>query len=89
MADLDEGIEIANRLPFGLAGYGFSNLLDEAEQISRRLECGIASINQFDTPDADTPFGCVKESRIGREGGPSSRDAYLVTKTVLQSTATI
>jgi succinate-semialdehyde dehydrogenase/glutarate-semialdehyde dehydrogenase len=44
------------------------------------------SINHFGTPDADTPFGGVKDSGIGREGGPGSLEAYLSTKTVLQST---
>lgn len=88
-ADLDEAIAIANGLSVGLAGYAFTNSLEEAEQISRRLECGMVSINHFDTPDADTPFGGLKESGIGREGGPTSLDAYLVTKTVLQSTARI
>ncbi|WP_198084595.1 NAD-dependent succinate-semialdehyde dehydrogenase [Variovorax sp. E3] len=88
-ADLDEAIAIANSLPFGLAGYAFTNSLEEAEQINRRLECGMLSINHFDTPDADTPFGGVKESGLGREGGPNSLDAYLVTKTILQYTAKV
>ncbi|MDR6858749.1 NAD-dependent succinate-semialdehyde dehydrogenase [Variovorax guangxiensis] len=87
--DLDEALAIANSLPFGLAGYAFTNSLEEAEQITRRLECGMVSINHFDTPDADTPFGGVKQSGIGREGGPSSLDAYLATKTVLQNTARV
>jgi succinate-semialdehyde dehydrogenase/glutarate-semialdehyde dehydrogenase len=88
-ADLGEAIALANHLSLGLAGYAFTNSLEEAEQISRRLECGMVSINHFDTPDADTPFGGVKDSGLGREGGPSSLDAYLITKTVLQSTAKV
>ncbi len=87
--DLDEAITIANSLPVGLAAYAFTNSLDEAEQLARRLECGVLSINHFGTPDADTPFGGVKETGFGREGGPSSLDAYLVSKTVLQSAARI
>lgn len=87
--DLDHAISIANSLSVGLAAYAFTNSLDEAEQLGRRLECGVLSINHFDTPDADTPFGGVKETGIGREGGPSSLDAYLVTKTILQSTVTV
>jgi succinate-semialdehyde dehydrogenase/glutarate-semialdehyde dehydrogenase len=86
VANIDEAIEVANRLSLGLAGYAFTNSLEEAEQIGRRLECGMVSINHFDTPDADTPFGGIKDSGIGREGGPASLDAYLFTKTVLQST---
>jgi succinate-semialdehyde dehydrogenase/glutarate-semialdehyde dehydrogenase len=88
-ADLDEAISIANNISVGLAAYAFTNSLEEAEQIGRRMECGVLSINHFDTPDADTPFGGVKETGIGREGGPSSLDAYLVTKTILQSTAKV
>ena len=56
----------------------------EAERIQRELEVGVLSINHFGTPDADTPFGGVKDSGIGREGGPTSLDAYLMSKTVLQ-----
>ena len=87
--DLEQGLELANSLPVGLAAYAFTNLLEDAERISRSLECGVLSINHFGTPDADTPFGGVKDSGIGREGGPTSLDAYLVSKTVLQSTSRV
>jgi len=87
--DLDEALSIANGLSVGLAAYAFTNSLEDAERISRSLECGVLAINHFGTPDADTPFGGVKDSGIGREGGPSSLDAYLVTKTILQSTARV
>lgn len=83
---LDEAIAIANGLSVGLAAYAFTNRLDESERLMRELECGVLAINHFGTPDADTPFGGVKDSGIGREGGPSSLDAYFATKTVLQST---
>ncbi|TIX38337.1 MAG: aldehyde dehydrogenase family protein, partial [Mesorhizobium sp.] len=85
--DLDAALAIANGVSVGLAAYAFTNSLAEAERIGRELECGVLSINHFGTPDADTPFGGVKESGIGREGGPSSLDAYLIAKTILQSTA--
>lgn len=87
--DLDEGIALANSLSVGLAAYAFTNSLEESEAISRSLECGVLSINHFGTPDADTPFGGVKDTGIGREGGPTSLDAYLVSKTVLQSTSRV
>jgi succinate-semialdehyde dehydrogenase/glutarate-semialdehyde dehydrogenase len=89
VASLDEGLELANKLSVGLSGYAFTNSLDDAERISRELECGVLSLNSFATPGADAPFGGVKESGIGREGGAESLDAYLVSKTVLQSTARI
>lgn len=87
--DLQEGLALANSLSVGLAAYAFTNRLVEAERISRELECGVLSINHFGAPDADTPFGGVKESGFGREGGGSSLDAYTITKTVLQKTAPV
>jgi succinate-semialdehyde dehydrogenase / glutarate-semialdehyde dehydrogenase len=89
VADLAEAITLANSLSVGLAAYAFTNSLQDAERIGRELECGVLSINHFGTPDADTPFGGVKDSGIGREGGPSTLDAYMVTKTVLQSTVRV
>lgn len=86
VADLEEGITLANALSVGLAAYAFTNSLDDAERIGRELECGVLSINHFGAPDADTPFGGVKESGFGREGGSMSLDAYTVTKTILQKT---
>jgi succinate-semialdehyde dehydrogenase/glutarate-semialdehyde dehydrogenase len=85
--DLDAALKIANSAHVGLAGYAFTNSLAEAEYIKAELEVGALAINCFDTPDADTPFGGVKDSGIGREGGPTSLDAYLVQKTVLQRAA--
>lgn len=89
VADLEEGIALANSLSVGLAGYAFTNSLEDAERIGRCLECGVLSINHFGAGDADVPFGGVKESGIGREGGPNSLDAYTVTKTVLQRTVRV
>jgi succinate-semialdehyde dehydrogenase/glutarate-semialdehyde dehydrogenase len=83
---LEQGLALANSLSVGLAAYAFTNSLHEAERISRELECGAVAINHFGTTEADTPFGGVKESGIGREGGAESLDAYTVSKTVLQST---
>jgi succinate-semialdehyde dehydrogenase / glutarate-semialdehyde dehydrogenase len=89
VTDLDQAISVANSLSVGLAAYAFTNSLSDAERISRELECGVLSINHFGTPDADTPFGGVKDSGIGREGGPTTLDAYMVTKTVLQKAVRI
>ena len=86
---LDEGLALANSLSVGLSGYAFTNSLQDAERITRTLECGALSINHFGTPGADAPFGGVKESGMGREGGAESLDAYLVSKTVLQRTARV
>lgn len=87
--DIHAALDIANGLSIGLAAYAFTNSLEDTERLARELECGVLSINHFGTPDADTPFGGVKDSGIGREGGPFSLDAYLTTKTVLQRTARV
>ncbi|WP_226553871.1 NAD-dependent succinate-semialdehyde dehydrogenase [Celeribacter naphthalenivorans] len=87
--DLDAALKIANSVDVGLVGYAFTNDLAEAEHLKRNLDVGALSINHFDTPDSDTPFGGVKDSGIGREGGPTSLDAYMVQKTVLQYTGTL
>jgi succinate-semialdehyde dehydrogenase/glutarate-semialdehyde dehydrogenase len=89
VASLHEGLELANALSVGLSAYAFTNSLHDAERISRELECGVLTVNSFATPGADAPFGGVKESGIGREGGAESLDSYLVSKTVLQSTAQV
>lgn len=89
MDDLDEGIALANQVSVGLSGYAFTNSLNESERFSRELECGVLSINHFGMSGPDTPFGGVKESGIGREGGAQSLDPYTITKTVLQRTARV
>ncbi|WOD14700.1 NAD-dependent succinate-semialdehyde dehydrogenase [Paraburkholderia kirstenboschensis] len=89
MRDLDQGIALANSLSVGLSAYAFTNSLHDAERISREVECGVLSINHFGSPGAETPFGGVKESGMGREGGPESLDSYTITKTVLQRTARV
>jgi succinate-semialdehyde dehydrogenase/glutarate-semialdehyde dehydrogenase len=89
VADLDEGLSLANSLAVGLSAYAFTNALEDAERIGRELECGNLSINHFGSPGAEMPFGGVKDSGIGREGGAESLLPYMVTKTVLQKTARI
>jgi succinate-semialdehyde dehydrogenase/glutarate-semialdehyde dehydrogenase len=86
---LDEALALANSLSVGLSAYAFTNSLHDAERISRELECGVLSINHMGSPGADAPFGGVRDSGIGREGGAESLDAYLVSKTVLQKTTPV
>ncbi len=87
--DIETALKVANSVHLGLVGYAFTHDLANAERIQRELEVGALSINHFDTPGADTPFGGVKDSGMGREGGPTSLDAYLVQKTVLQNTGVL
>lgn len=88
-ASLDDAITLANSLPVGLAGYAFTNSVDAAERLGRSMECGIMSINHFGGPAADMPFGGVKQSGMGREGGHESLDAYTTTKMVSLKTARV
>lgn len=80
--DLADAIRQANDTSFGLAGYAFTNSSAEAYRISRSLECGTVSINHFSGAGFDTPFGGVKDSGWGREGGVECFDGYLATKLI-------
>jgi succinate-semialdehyde dehydrogenase/glutarate-semialdehyde dehydrogenase len=78
--DFEDAIRIANRLEYGLASYAFTNSMRRANELAMRVESGIMSINHYNTSQADTPFGGVKESGYGREGGYETLDAFMVTK---------
>jgi succinate-semialdehyde dehydrogenase/glutarate-semialdehyde dehydrogenase len=81
---LEEAIQISNRLPYGLCSYAFTNSQTQADALARRVESGIMSINHFGTSTAETPFGGVKESGYGREGGYETLDAFMITKFISQ-----
>jgi succinate-semialdehyde dehydrogenase / glutarate-semialdehyde dehydrogenase len=80
--DLNEAIAEANRLSFGLAGYAFTRSLKNADLLTRRVEVGMLWINMPAMPSAEMPFGGIKESGYGSEGGPEALDAYLNTRSV-------
>jgi succinate-semialdehyde dehydrogenase / glutarate-semialdehyde dehydrogenase len=84
---LDEAIEEANRLPYGLAGYAFTNSIKSQHQLMTSLEVGMLFINQSATPWPEMPFGGVKDSGYGSEGGPEALEAYVNTKSVTTTTA--
>jgi succinate-semialdehyde dehydrogenase / glutarate-semialdehyde dehydrogenase len=79
---LDEAIERANALPYGLAAYGFTHSASNAERLAEGVEAGNISINHFVASIAETPFGGVKESGFGREGGTEGLQCYTVAKNV-------
>src|SRR5918993_1093035 len=79
---LEEAIAEANRLPYGLAGYAFTKSLKNADQLSRQVEVGMLWINMPAMPSAEMPFGGVKDSGYGSEGGPEALEAYLNTRAV-------
>jgi len=80
--NIDEAIAEANRLPFGLSAYAFTSSIKTAHQLSAQLQTGMLWINQPAAPWAELPFGGVKDSGYGSEGGPEALEAYLATKTV-------
>lgn len=80
----EEAIAEANRLPYGLAAYAFTRDGARAELVRRDIESGLLGVNTFAVTWAETPFGGVKESGYGSEGGAEGLDAYLTTKLVSQ-----
>ncbi|MCX5466042.1 NAD-dependent succinate-semialdehyde dehydrogenase [Alcaligenes parafaecalis] len=83
-SDLDDAIARANSLPFGLSAYAFTQSLQDAHRLGTELEAGMVNINHFGSSLPETPFGGVKDSGIGSEGGAETFDGYLVTKFVTQ-----
>jgi len=78
--DADEALSRANALPFGLAGYVFTSSLKTAHIASEALECGMVGVNDMLLATAEAPFGGIKESGMGREGGSLGIMDYLVPK---------
>ncbi|WP_295525588.1 NAD-dependent succinate-semialdehyde dehydrogenase [uncultured Pseudacidovorax sp.] len=79
---LEDAIAEANRLPFGLSSYAYTRSIKNAHLLSQRIEAGMVWINQPATPTPEMPFGGVKDSGYGSEGGPEAVEAYLNTKAV-------
>ena len=79
---LEDAIAESNRLPFGLAGYAFTRSLKNAHLLSQRVEVGMLWVNQPATPSAELPFGGIKDSGYGSEGGPEAMESYLNTRAV-------
>jgi len=79
---LDEAITEANRLSYGLAGYAFTRSLKNADLLARRVEVGMLWVNMPAMPSAEMPFGGIKDSGYGSEGGPEALEAYLNTRAV-------
>lgn len=80
--DIHDAITEANRLSFGLAGYAFTRSLKYAHLLSQRVEVGMLWINQPATPSAELPFGGIKDSGYGSEGGPEAVEACLNTRAI-------
>ena len=83
--DLDEAIEQANRLPYGLAAFAFTENGRRANLLGDAIEAGMVGINTFAISVADAPFGGVKDSGFGSEGGKEGLESYQVVKAIHQA----
>jgi succinate-semialdehyde dehydrogenase / glutarate-semialdehyde dehydrogenase len=84
-AGFDEVVSEANRLPFGLASYAFTRSAKTANAIAAAVEAGMMSINHHGLALPEVPFGGVKDSGFGSEGGLEAIESYLNTKFVSQA----
>jgi len=81
-ADEDEAIAAANNTEYGLVAYVFTRDIKRALRVVERLETGMVGLNQGLVSNAAAPFGGIKHSGFGREGGHEGIEEYLETKYV-------
>lgn len=81
----EEAVAEANRLPYGLASYAYTRSTKTATDIGSAIEAGMVSINHHGLAIPETPFGGIKDSGHGSEGGSEGLDGYLNTKFVTQA----
>jgi succinate-semialdehyde dehydrogenase/glutarate-semialdehyde dehydrogenase len=84
-ASFDEAISEANRLPVGLAAYAWTRSAQTAQRVASAVETGMITINHLGLGMPETPFGGVKDSGYGSEGGSEALTAYLNPKFVSQA----
>ncbi|WP_137925059.1 NAD-dependent succinate-semialdehyde dehydrogenase [Cupriavidus sp. 2SB] len=80
--DLEDAITEANRLPYGLAGYGFTRSLKTAHVLAQRVAVGMLWLNQGAAAHPELPFVGIGDSGYGSEGGPEALEAYLNTRLI-------
>jgi succinate-semialdehyde dehydrogenase/glutarate-semialdehyde dehydrogenase len=81
----NDAVDEANRLPFGLAAYAWTNSAKTANAIASQVETGMMTINHLGLALPEVPFGGVKDSGYGSEGGTEAIEAYLNPKFVSQA----
>ena len=77
--DEAEAIALANATPFGLVAYAYTRDVDRAFRLTEQLEAGMIGINRGLVSDPSAPFGGMKASGLGREGGEQGIEEYLET----------
>ena len=83
--DFDDAVKEANRLPYGLAAYAYTNSVRTANLIGSAVESGMVSINHYGLALPEVPFGGVKDSGYGSEGGSEAIESYLNSKFITQA----
>jgi succinate-semialdehyde dehydrogenase/glutarate-semialdehyde dehydrogenase len=78
----EEAMAAANATEFGLVAYAFTRDINRALRVAEGLEVGMMGLNKGLVSNAAAPFGGIKESGFGREGGPEGIEEYLTTKYV-------
>jgi succinate-semialdehyde dehydrogenase/glutarate-semialdehyde dehydrogenase len=81
----DDVVKEANRLPYGLASYAYTRSAKTANAVAAEVEAGMMTINHMGLALPEVPFGGVKDSGYGSEGGSEAIEAYLNTKFVSQA----
>ncbi|MGH7115295.1 MAG: aldehyde dehydrogenase family protein, partial [Stellaceae bacterium] len=81
----EDVVSEANRLPYGLAAYAYTRSAKTAQAVAAAVETGMISINHHGLALPEVPFGGVKDSGYGSEGGSEAIEAYLNTKFVSQA----
>jgi succinate-semialdehyde dehydrogenase/glutarate-semialdehyde dehydrogenase len=84
-SSFDEVVTESNRLPYGLASYAYTRSAKTAQAIAASVESGMISINHHGLALPEVPFGGVKDSGYGSEGGLEAIEGYLNTKFVTQA----
>ena len=79
---IDEAVTEANRLPFGLASYAFTHSTKTANRLAAEMQAGMLTINHLGLALPEVPFGGIRDSGYGTEGGADAIDAYLNSKFV-------
>jgi 5-carboxymethyl-2-hydroxymuconic-semialdehyde dehydrogenase len=82
----DEALELANSVDYGLAGYVWTSDLTRALRFTDKMEAGMIWVNSQNIRHLPAPFGGVKYSGIGRDGGDWSFDFYMETKNIAFAT---
>ncbi|MDE8345792.1 MAG: aldehyde dehydrogenase family protein, partial [Acidocella sp.] len=85
--NFEDAIHEANRLPYGLAAYAYTRSTATVTALGETIEAGMIGINHHGLAMPETPFGGVKDSGYGSEGGIEGLEPYMVTKFISQASS--